>query len=229
MGDDTYGNVYENGAKSNNTRIGERNYAGWIDLFSWGTGNNPTAWSPRDDYSHFVGWGVNAITGGGAANTWRTLSVAEWAYIFVIRPNASSKRGLATVNGVQGLVLLPDNWTMPNGITSFNTTLSDWADNEYDVSQWAQMEARGAVFLPAAGSRYGGSVINTGVFGNYWSYVSAENNDHPLDPTNPNDHAYNDADGIGLRFATFGANFIGTGYSSYEYLGHLVRLVRNEN
>ncbi len=118
---------------------------------------------------------------------------------------------------------------MPNGITSFNTTLSGWADNEYDVSQWAQMEARGAVFLPAAGARYGGSVMSIGAFGDYWSYVSAENNDHPRDPTNPNDHAYDEADGIGLRFATFSANYIGTGYSSWEFLGHSVRLVRNEN
>lgn len=230
VGDDTYGNVYENGAKSDNCCVGERNYTGWIDLFGWGTGNNPTAWSFSDDYSHFVDWGVNAIAGGGAANTWRTLSRAEWNYIFVNRPNASSKRGLATVNGVHGLVLLPDNWTtMPNGITSLNTTLIGWTDNEYDVSQWAQMEARGAVFLPVAGFRSGGRVIQLGEAGAYWSYVSAENNDHPLDPTDPYDYEYNDADDIGLRFATFQANSIGTGYHSWAYLGQSVRLVRNEN
>lgn len=230
VGDDTYGNVYENGVKSDNTRIGESRYIGWIDLFGWGTGNNPTDSSRSDDYSHFVDWGVNAITGGGAANTWRTLSRAEWAYIFVDRPDASSKCGNAKVNGVHGLVLLPDNWTtMPNGITSFNTTMSGWSDNEYDVAQWAQMEARGAVFLPATGNRFGGSVILIGESGNYWSYVSAESNEHPLNPADPYDYEISDVDGIGLRFATFNANFIGTGYRGWPYQGLAVRLVRNEN
>ena len=219
VGDDTYGNVYENGVKSDNTRIGENRYTGWIDLFGWGTGNNPTASSRFDDYSHFVDWGVNAITGGGAANTWRTLSVVEWDYIFVNRPNASSKRGLATVDEVHGLVLLPDNWTMPNGITSLNTTLSDWTDNEYDVSQWAQMEASGAVFLPASGQGSG----QIGEVGPYWSYISAEGNDHPQD------YEYTDNDGIGLRFATFNIGLVATGYIGWPSLRLSVRLVRNEN
>ena len=219
VGDDTYGNVYENGVKSDNTRIGENRYTGWIDLFGWGTGNNPTASSRFDDYSHFVDWGVNTITGGGAANTWRTLSVVEWDYIFVNRPNASSKRGLATVDEVHGLVLLPDNWTMPNGITSLNTTLSDWTDNEYDVSQWAQMEASGAVFLPASGQGSG----QIGEVGPYWSYISAEGNDHPQD------YEYTDNDGIGLRFATFNIGLVATGYIGWPSLRLSVRLVRNEN
>ena len=223
VGNDSQGNVYENGVKCDNNLIYyQASYPGWIDYYHWCPGNNPMS----NDFSHFVDWGVNAITGGGAANTWRTLSAAEWDYIFDNRPNASSKRGIATVDGVHGLVLLPDNWTtMPNGITSLNTTLSDWTDNEYDVSQWAQMEAMGAVFLPASGQ----SSYQIGDVGTYRSYISAEGNDHPADPTDPYDYEYNDEDGIGLRFATFSIGFVGTGYAGLPSLSLSVRLVRNEN
>ena len=117
------------------------------------------------------------------------------------------------------MVLLPDNWTMPNGITSLNTTLSDWTDNEYDVSQWAQMEASGAVFLPASGQGSG----QIGEVGPYWSYISAEGNDHPQD------YEYTDNDGIGLRFATFNIGLVATGYIGWPSLRLSVRLVRNEN
>ncbi len=217
VGDDTQGNVYENGVKCDNTLFYyQSSYAGWIDYFHWCPGNNPMS----QDFSHFVDWGVNTISGGGAANTWRTLSVVEWDYIFDNRPNASAKRGIATVDGVHGLVLLPDNWTaMPNGITSLNTTLSDWADNEYDVSQWAQMEASGAVFLPASGQ----GALQIGEVGPYWSYISAEGNDHPQD------YEYTDNDGIGLRFATFNIGLVATGYIGWPSLILSVRLVRNEN
>lgn len=41
-------------------------YTGWIDLFCWGTGNNPTNASTNiSDYSTFTDWGVNAISNGG--------------------------------------------------------------------------------------------------------------------------------------------------------------------
>ena len=91
------------------------------------------------------------------------------------RANASSKYGVATINGVNGLVLLPDNWTLPSdvgftsgvakrsGSTYFQTV------NSYSAEEWEKMEANGAVFLPAAGNRYGTRVEIVGEACYYWS------------------------------------------------------------
>ena len=189
------------------------NYSGWIDLFGWGTsGWNSGAvcyqpWSTSTSYSDYypggsytnnltgncanADWGVyNAIyNGGNKAGLWRTLTKDEWEYVFQKRSNASSKYGHGKVNGVCGMILLPDSWTLPAGL-SFTAGDSDWV-NSYTIDQWSLMEANGAVFLPAAGSRNGTSVENVG-YGLYWSasyyatisvyYVFFRSGD--LDPSN---------------------------------------------
>ena len=170
-------------------------YSGWIDLFGWGTsGWNSGAncyqpWSTSTSYADYYLDGVssngmtgnyaeaewawhNAISNGGNAHhLWRTLTKDEWNYLLNIRDNASSKHGRGNINGVGGLIILPDNWTLPSGYT-FNTGLSSsdgWALNSYTLSQWAVMEDAGAVFLPAAGCRWGTSVSFVGSEGYYWS------------------------------------------------------------
>ena len=150
-------------------------YNGWIDLFGWGTGNNPTnASTDSDDYATFVDWGVNKI-GSYAPNTWRTLTYDEWGYIIIRRSNASNLKGVAQVNGVNGLILLPDGWTCPSGIT-FKSGFHDDYDIEYyakyqtfSSSEWIKLEASGAVFLPAAGDRTGSDVYNVRYDGYCWS------------------------------------------------------------
>ena len=150
-------------------------YNGWIDLFGWGTGNNPTnASTDYNDYQTFVDWGVNQI-GSYAPNTWRTLNYAEWDYLIGERPNYDKLIGVAQVNGVNGLILLPDNWTCPSGVT-FKSGFHDNYGAEYyaayqtfSASEWSKLEASGAVFFPAAGFRDGSSVINVQYEGDYWS------------------------------------------------------------
>ena len=143
-------------------------YSGWIDLFGWGTGNNPTNTSTSySDYSTFTDWGTNIIN-GNVANTWRTLTNAEWGYIFNTRTNASSLYGIATVNGTKGLILLPDSWSLSSGLT-FNAGTAAYTNNVYSTTQWSQMESAGAVFLPAAGDRLGTSVYYVQSYGFYWS------------------------------------------------------------
>lgn len=153
-------------------------YSGWIDLFGWGTGDNPTLASTDDTYySTFVDWGSNAISNGGnAVNQWRTLTRYEWDYLLNTRTNASSKCGTGNINGVGGLIILPDSWTQPSGCPQFNPGLAssyrDWTHNSYTLAQWAQMESAGAVFLPAAGGRLGTEVSGGGLYdicGSYWS------------------------------------------------------------
>lgn len=157
-------------------------YSGWIDLFGWGTGDNPTLSSTDyTDYGTFVDWGSNAIiNGGNAANSgWRTLSSAEWTYVFNTRENntnlgtANARYAKGKVNNVQGMILFPDGYTHPTSINvplGINATGSTgWNRNNYTLAQWGEMEAAGAVFLPAAGYRYGSSVIFVGSDGWYWS------------------------------------------------------------
>lgn len=159
-------------------------YYGWIDLFGWGTGANPTTTSENEmDYATFIDWGTNQI-GSDAPNTWRTLTNDEWMYIFNERPNAQSLFAFGSVNGVNGIILLPDNWTTPlgvdfvastsqglywDGVLYHNDNDNNFSHNTYTPEQWSEMEQSGAVFLPASGNRYGASAGGFGYHGNYWS------------------------------------------------------------
>ncbi len=172
VGNDTYGNVYEGGVKCDNANISPT-YSGWIDLFGWGTGNNPVNISTLPSaYLPYEEWGNNGFYGD---YTWRTLSVDEWRHLLYERTDALYKQGTGNVNGVGGLILLPDNWTLPAGC-SFTAGASDsydnnWSLNSYTLYQWELMEAAGAVFLPAAGDRYADQVYDM-PYGHYWSSSS---------------------------------------------------------
>ena len=149
-----------------------------IDLFGWSTSANNFGVSTSEDdadYSgSFVDWGTNQI-GSDAPNTWRTLTYDEWIYLRNTRPNASSLKGVAQVNGINGLILLPDNWTCPAGITfksgfhSSNGVDYYAAYQTFTADQWSKLESAGAVFLPAAGFRYGSDVYYVQLNGHYWS------------------------------------------------------------
>ena len=159
---------------ADNAKIGP-SYNDWIDLFGWGTGNNPTnASADYNDYQTFVDWGVNKI-GNDAPNTWRTLTYEEWEYIINGRSNASNLKGVAQVNGVNGLILLPDGWTCPSGVTFKYGLDDDWCSENYgnyqtfSASDWYKLESSGAVFIPAAGYRVGSGVYGVQDDGSYWS------------------------------------------------------------
>ncbi len=153
-------------ADGNITAANRDKNVAYIDLFGWGTGSNPTlAIANTDDYPEFVDWGKNIDDG----NIWRTLSIDEWNYVIQGRENASHKCGVAAVEGFGGLVLLPDEWIAPDGV-SFICVMSNYfaTNNDYSFADWQKMEKAGAVFLPAAGNRSGASVDLYG-YGYYWS------------------------------------------------------------
>lgn len=121
-----FGNVFENGVKCyndfyirNNEQYVMSDYSSWMDLFEWGSGKNPTMNTHDQNLNHtFNDWGDNPISNGGnEAGLWRTPTAEEWKYIIFLRPNASERFGMATVNGIWGLILLPDQWTTPAGLT----------------------------------------------------------------------------------------------------------------
>ena len=154
-------------------------YNGWLDLFGWSTSATnfgvSTLSGDNNNYSgNFVDWGTNQI-GSDAPNTWRTLSYDEWYYLRYNRTNANDLVGVGQVNGVNGLILLPDNWTCPAGITfksGFHSSLGEEyyaAYQTFTLEQWKKMEDAGAVFLPAAGFRIGSSMNEVQMRGFYWS------------------------------------------------------------
>ncbi|MCQ2342779.1 MAG: hypothetical protein MJZ75_04735 [Paludibacteraceae bacterium] len=138
-------------------------YTGWIDLFGWGTsgynGKNPymTGGSFGDGEKDITGtmydWGLYNTIGTDPAGTWRLLTPTEWTYLCKNRPNADKLMGKATVAGVKGLVFLPDKWKLPAGLSFTPGGTTNYNANVYTATQWAQMEAASAVFLPAAGFR----------------------------------------------------------------------------
>ena len=160
-----------------------------IDLFGWSgsTGSAEFGVSTsknENDYSgSFVDWGTNQI-GADAPNTWRTLTFDEWEYLLNNRARAYSRKGIAQVNGVNGLVLLPDDWKCPEGIifkSGFSSDYSIEAYGQYQTftpDQWSKLEAAGAVFLPAAsGYRYGFGVSEVLKISLYWSATEIDGNE----------------------------------------------------
>lgn len=154
---------------------------GWIDLFTWSSKYTEFGISGGyDSEGIFVDWGTNQI-GSDAPNTWRTLTYNEWDYVVFKRPNAYYLKGVAQVNGINGLILLPDNWTCPAGVTfkeGFHSDASIRAYGQYQTftaEQWSKLEAAGAVFLPAAGfTDQFDKVKDVQKYGRYWSATVSE-------------------------------------------------------
>ena len=125
------------------------------------------------DYGWLFGWG----TGDRCADTsdnwhvegdWRSLTGDEWYYLLFERKDADQKRAVGTVNEMHGLLLLPDEWELPSGC-SFDCKARGWDVNCYSVEDWELLEMAGAVFLPAAGFRWGEMPYAFNCEGLYWS------------------------------------------------------------
>ena len=160
-----------------NANIGET-YDGWIDLFGWGTSgydhgaNAYQPWSTSTqfhDYYAYGGytqslsdqsgqadWGYNAISNGGNEenNGWRTMRSSEWGYLLEQRSTASGIHfANACVDGVNGMLVFPDDWNGTVGFNNADHSSTDFSDNTVNASDWESLQASGVVFLPAAGIR----------------------------------------------------------------------------
>lgn len=166
-------------------------YSGWIDLFGWATsgyeGMEPYMDTMRSEcYGPMEGeisntdfdWGkVNGISNGGEkAGLWHTLSYDEFYHVVYLRDAASVKRAEATIKqvgegseDVYGLMLLPDNWTLPEGCTFKPGAADGFSTNVYTPDQWNKLQNAGAVFLPAGGYRDGHAVSLLSDYGCYWT------------------------------------------------------------
>lgn len=173
-----------------------------VDLFGWVGKSSDAADVVQYGISNSISTGYGNIYGdkGGEklksdwgdtiGSGWRTLTSSEWNYVFKNRTSGSTVNGtpdacytLATINtdgtGVNGLILFPDgitvasddatSWGIINGFKGGNT----WDDaTKCTSAQWTALAAKGCVFLPAAGFRYGVEVNDVGIYGSYWSSTS---------------------------------------------------------
>ena len=180
-----------------NEKISET-YSGWIDLFGWATSGydhgavNYQPWSGNKDTQsnalHYAygkasynlyeqtgkaDWGYNAISNGGnREHLWRTPRKEEWMYLLFVRNTASGVRfAKAKVNGLSGLVVLPDAWKVTTyQLNSVNDALVSFGSNIISQSDFQQvLEPAGAVFLPEAGAR-----TIDGVYLNACAYHTAD-------------------------------------------------------
>ena len=224
VGDDTNGTVYENGVKSDNSLI-SATYAGWIDMFGWGTSgynhgaNSYQPWSISESYSDYYAygssnkhlyeqtgqadWGYNAISNGGnQENLWRSLSNAEWTYLLTTRHTTSGIRfAKAYLNGIAGLVIVPDNWNESvYAFSATNSASAPYNTNSISLTEWDNiLQPAGVVFLPAAGSRKGAEISTRIDWGQYWTascrsnslaYPVSFSSSH-LDPPDGYDNRFN--------------------------------------
>ena len=170
------GELWEGTIAGSNNCLASSTYTGWMDLFSWGTSGwsgGVMAYHPYDmthvweylivgddasigfegQYAN-ADWGVyNAISNGGnQPGLWRTLTGDEWEY--VINGREGSRYCAAIVNGVKGVILIPDGWD--NTVYTLNS-INSWvgeSSNTIDQSTWeSTCEPAGLVFLPHTGRR----------------------------------------------------------------------------
>ena len=208
----------------------------WIDLFAWSTYNGSIQHTLNfgveisvnlNDYlGEFVDWGINPIHNDATGEHWRTLTSSEWNYLLFERKDHEILLGTACVDSINGLILLPDTWTLPQDI-AFKTGFATESDamhyrkhQYYSLDQWQEMEKAGAVFLPAAGYRYAKQEsngitqeVNTKSIQTYGYYFSSTE--------------YEQSDKY-VKYLYFGSDNaqIVTNYKNY---GHSVRLVRDKH
>ena len=189
------------------------------DLFGWGTKVNPNNTSTSDTNYSWNEWGENTDLVLALGADWRTLTYDQWYYLLKQRTTcgtvfgtsgASYTQAIINTDGtsVKGLILFPDgvniasNEVATAGVVNYAT---NWIyATQCTIAQWAALESKGCVFLPAAGCRNGTQILYVGTDGHYWSSTPEGSN-----------QAY------GLFFQDGIADFT----CSYRSLGSSVRLV----
>lgn len=177
-----------------NKNIIRDNYDGWIDLFGFGTASHPMTckadnWHYGDGYEDLSeeeykekdwGWHNKISNGGNKVHLWRTLTREELVYLMRDRPHANDWT-FAKVNDILGLVIVPDDWEIPQNVNYIPRNA-----NTYSLMEWKILEDAGAVFLPAAGwrdidtessSNYNQRTVtlvaDVGKIGRYWTATRA--------------------------------------------------------
>lgn len=143
---------------SDNAKILDEGYTGWMDLFGWGTwGSNGNPLNISTDLEDYT-WSEFTNTLDNH-NNWRTLSLNEWDYLLKERAVNNvpiARYAKAMVNNVAGLIVFSDNYSQPLEVTpptNINVYSAPYTGNNYSADEWNILTDYGAVFLPAAGNR----------------------------------------------------------------------------
>ena len=192
----------------------------WTTAAKWGISASQTS----ADYGNVADEPLKSDWGNvpGIGTGWRTLTGGdtdrEWNYLFNKRSASTvnnvenARYAKATVNDVKGVVLFPDSYTHPAGVTApanINTANTNYNANTWSGANWTKMETAGCVFLPAGGYRSGTTVTNASEGGYYWTSTPTGN------------YAYR-------VFYTMSAVNTSTS-TSYRYTCYSVRLVHDAN
>ena len=183
-------------------------------------------------YHRASGNSSEKITNGGDY-AWRLFTGDEWAYAIArqgrvyTRPDVPTymetkdRFASATVLGVKGLIIFPDNWTgsLNRSIKYGNANNAGYDKTIFDDAEtWALCEKLGCVFLPAAhvrGTSSNGTLMDQLNEGHYWASTT--------DPTNYN----NEHRGCTLEFSNKGTVSKNSANCQVRRLGQSVRLIRN--
>ena len=178
----------------------------WIDIFGWGTGFIPgynradaTGTGSIIGYDEFYDWGTHYGTrlnnNSHCVGNWFTLNRTQWEYLLNITSNTtrSGKCLIGSVNGVNGLIIAPDDFTgtLPNSISA-----STWTSN---------YQKKGVVFLPAGGHMNYLADVN-----HSWGYNQEINGYWTSTPVTSGSFSYRKAYFVSLPNSTSGNPSIST-------------------
>ena len=163
---------------------------GWVGTAPWDSAH---AWS-----------GNIELENSSLGHEWFLMNRSEWEYLFRHRAHADSLWGYCKINGLAAMVVLPDNWACPEGLSFTPQALTfherstpigeghndpnepkikiyskgntNISKNNYTIAQWREMERSGAVCYLLAG--YSGSKNQIYGYGSYTDHwVNTEFND----------------------------------------------------
>lgn len=163
---------------------------GGANSYYYAYGNNvKNLYDAKDDgtMQGQADYGYNAIRNGGDRENsgWRTPTIEEWVYVLdtraasTINGTANARYAKAIVNGKNGLIIFPDTYVHPTGVTQpsgINTPSSNFSTNSYASDSWTAMENAGCVFLPATGYLNQQYNHNSGTYGTYWASTYRHDN-----------------------------------------------------
>ena len=150
------------------TSLTDKDYGPAISSGEWTSDNRNWDWGIRGPISYNIGYG---------SSSWRTPTSAEWTYLFArVDANNRSRWTHATVAGVPGVILFPDDFIDTDNV--FSVTGNSSSDSSYIIDEggWIQWSYAGCTFLPKAGMRSGTEISDLsgfGLHGYYWSSTAS--------------------------------------------------------
>ena len=126
----------------------------------------------QNGYGDYLTTGMDLVSGIYQAlglvdiGCWHELSGAEWDYLLNQR-DVEVRYAFAKVNGVSGLLVLPDNWQSSTYALNAPNATADYATNSITLFDWENIvEPAGALFLPA-----NGTIEMMGTSSSYYMYA----------------------------------------------------------